>query len=66
MSQFDWPFAKKVETVETTQNRKIYGQMECLPLWPTYVEETGRTLDKTYGIKGEMLLGTPLRNTLGT
>jgi len=25
--------------------------MECLPLWPTYIDEKGRTLGKTYGIK---------------
>jgi hypothetical protein len=25
--------------------------MECLPLWPTYIGEKGRTLGKTYGIK---------------
>ncbi len=25
--------------------------MECLPLWPIYIGEKGRTLSKTYGIK---------------
>jgi hypothetical protein len=25
--------------------------MECLPLWPSYIGEKGRTLGKTYGIK---------------
>jgi hypothetical protein len=25
--------------------------MGCLPLWPTYIHEQGRTLGKTYGIK---------------
>jgi len=25
--------------------------MKCLPLWPTYIGEKGRTLGKTYGIK---------------
>jgi hypothetical protein len=25
--------------------------MECLPLWPTYIGENGRTLGKTHGIK---------------
>jgi hypothetical protein len=40
MSQFDWPIAKnKVESIE------------CLPLWPTYIGEKGRTLDKTCGMK---------------
>jgi len=34
------------------QNRRFYGKMvECLPLWPRYIGEKGRTLDKTYGIK---------------
>jgi hypothetical protein len=58
MSQFDWPITKKkkkkqkkVETMEAPQNRKFYGKMECLPLWPTYLGEKGRTLGKTYGIK---------------
>ncbi len=32
------------------QNRRFYGKMECLPLWPTYIGEKGRTLGKTYGI----------------
>jgi hypothetical protein len=25
--------------------------MECIPLWPTYIDEKGRTLGKTYGFK---------------
>jgi hypothetical protein len=42
---------KKVETMETPQNRRLNGKMkECLPLWPTYIGEKGRTLGKTYGI----------------
>jgi hypothetical protein len=45
------PLQKKVETIETPQNRRFYGKMECLPLWPTYIGEKGRTLGKTYGIK---------------
>jgi hypothetical protein len=32
--------------------------MDCLPLWPTYKGEKGRTLGKTYGIKARMLWGT--------
>jgi hypothetical protein len=54
MSQFDWPIAKKrggLELWRLHQNRRFYGKMECLPLWPTYIGEKGRTLDKTYGIK---------------
>jgi hypothetical protein len=23
------------------QNRRFYGKMECLPLWPTYIGEKG-------------------------
>jgi hypothetical protein len=37
--------------METPQNRRFYGKMECLPLWPTYIGEKGRTLGKTHGIK---------------
>ncbi len=45
--------------MEAPQNRRIYGKMECLPLWPTYIYiyiyiyigEKGRTLGKTWGIK---------------
>jgi hypothetical protein len=37
--------------MEDPQNRRFYGKMECLPLWPTYIGEKGRTLGKTYGIK---------------
>jgi hypothetical protein len=54
MSQFDWPIAKKhkVETTEAPQNRRFCRKMECLSLWPSYIGEKGRTLGKTYGIKG--------------
>jgi hypothetical protein len=51
MSQFDWPIAKKIETTEAPQIRRFYGKMECLPLWPTYIGEKGRTLGKINGIK---------------
>jgi hypothetical protein len=51
MSQFDWPIAKEVETMEAPQNIKFYGKMECFSLWPTYIGEKGRTLGKTYRIK---------------
>jgi hypothetical protein len=37
--------------MEAPQNKCFYGYMECLPLWPTYIGEKGRTLGKTYGIK---------------
>jgi hypothetical protein len=48
LSQFDWPIAKKkVETMEVPQNRRFYGKMECLLLWPTYIGEKAKALDKT-------------------
>jgi hypothetical protein len=28
---------EKVEIMEDSQNRRFYGKMECLPLWPTYI-----------------------------
>jgi hypothetical protein len=31
--------------MEAPQNKRFYGKMECLPLWPTYVG------DKTYAIR---------------
>jgi hypothetical protein len=37
--------------MEAPQNRRFYGKKGCLPLWPTYIGEKGRTFDKTYGIK---------------
>jgi hypothetical protein len=37
--------------METPKYRTFFGKMECLPLWPTYTGEKGRTLGKTYGIK---------------
>jgi hypothetical protein len=37
--------------MQIPQIRRFYGKMECLPLWPTYIGEKGRTLGKTYGIK---------------
>jgi hypothetical protein len=36
--------------MEAPKNRRFYGKI-CLPLWPTYMGEKGRTLGKTYGIK---------------
>jgi len=46
------PSQKKVETIEAPQNRRFYGKIKCLALWPTYKGEKWRTLGKTYGIKG--------------
>jgi hypothetical protein len=42
---------KKVQTIKTHKNRRLHGKMKCLPLWPSYIGEKGRTLGKTYGIK---------------
>jgi hypothetical protein len=52
--------------METPQNKRLYGKIECLPLWPTYLGEKGRTLGKTYGIKVRHYWEHPLGNTLGT
>jgi len=41
---------KKLKLWRLPQNRRFYGKMKCLPLWPTYIGEKGRTLGKTYGI----------------
>jgi hypothetical protein len=37
--------------MEALQNRKFYGNIKHLFLWPMYIGEKGRTLGKTYGIK---------------
>jgi hypothetical protein len=37
--------------MKAPQNRRFYGKMKCLPLWPTYIGEKGRTLGKTYEMK---------------
>jgi hypothetical protein len=52
--------------MEAPKNKRFYGNIECLPLWPTYLGEKGRTLGKTYGIKAMYNWGTPLGNTLRT
>jgi hypothetical protein len=59
--------------MEAPHNRRFYGKMKCLPLWPTYIGEKGRTLGKTYGIKvrcyWEQPWGTnwePIGNLKGT
>jgi hypothetical protein len=63
MSQFDWSITKKVEIVDVPQNGRIYGKMECLPLWLTYIGVKGRTLGKTCGIKVGNTLGENLKGT---
>ncbi len=53
--------------METPQNKRLYGKMECLPLWPTYIGEKGRTL--TYGIKMKCIdntFGEHIGNMMGT
>jgi len=67
MSQSIGPLQKKkVQTMEAPPNRRFYGRMECLPIWPKYTAEKGRTLGKTYGIKERCYWEHPLGNTLGT
>jgi hypothetical protein len=34
---------KKVEIMEAPQNRRVYGKVKFLPLWPSYIGEKGRT-----------------------
>jgi hypothetical protein len=55
MSQFDWPIKKKEKKkVRLWRVPKIEDSTEryWVPaLWPHYVGEKARTLDKTYGIK---------------
>jgi len=66
------PWLKKVEITEAPQNRRFYAKMKCIPLWPTYIGEKGRTLGKTYGIKARCYWLHPwgnigiLGNPLGT
>jgi hypothetical protein len=62
--------------MEPTQNRKFYGMIVCLSLWPSYIGEKGRNSGKTYGIKArcywEHLWGTHwehsehIENLMGT
>jgi hypothetical protein len=37
--------------MEALKNKRFNGKMKCLPLWPSYIGEKGRTLGKTYEIK---------------
>jgi hypothetical protein len=63
------PSQKKVKFMEAPQNRRFYGMMECLRLWPTYIGVKGRTLGKTYGIKVRCYsehLGGHIGNLMGT
>jgi hypothetical protein len=48
--------------MEAPQNRRFYGKMECLTLWPTtYIGEKGNKVGKTSGTYRE-----PLENLMGT
>jgi hypothetical protein len=60
------PLQKTVKTIEAPQNRRSYGKMESLPLRPTNIGVKGSTLGKNISDSSEVLLGTPLGNTLGT
>jgi len=55
------PWQKKVETMEAPQIRRFYEKMECLPFWPTYIGEKGRTLGKTCWIKARCYWEHPWR-----
>jgi hypothetical protein len=69
LSQFDWAIAKrKLKLWRLPRNRRFYGKMDCLLLWPTYIGEKGRTLGKTYVIQARCYwehMGD-LGNILGT
>jgi hypothetical protein len=72
-ANFIRPSQKKSLNYGGSQNRRFIREMKCLPLWPSYTDEKGRTLDKTYGIKArcywEHPRGThqePDGNPLGT
>jgi hypothetical protein len=73
MDQFDWPITKRSCNYVGSKNRSLCGKMNCIPLWPTYIGEKGRTLGKTYGIKARCYWEQPWgthwefeRNMLGT
>jgi hypothetical protein len=42
---------KKVGAMEALQNRRFYGKMWCLPIWPTYIGEKGRLWAKHMRLK---------------
>jgi hypothetical protein len=61
-------YKKKVETMESPQNRRFCGKMKFLTPWPTYIGVKGRTLGKIYGIKGRCYwkLRERIGNLIGT
>jgi hypothetical protein len=58
--------------MEAPQNRRFYGKMECLSLWPTYIGQKGGLWPKHMGLKLGAIGNTleehieNLRNILGT
>jgi hypothetical protein len=66
MSQFDWPIANKVETVEAPYTKRVYGRTECLSFGPPSLKVRRGGLGQNIWDKSEVLLGTPLGNILGT
>jgi hypothetical protein len=58
------PWKKKVETMEPPQNRRLYGKMEYLSLWPTYIGKKGRTLGKLWAKHMGLMQGA-IGSTLG-
>jgi len=46
--------------MEAPQNRRFYGKMECLSLWPTYIGERGGLCSKHMRLKRAVI-----GNTLG-
>jgi hypothetical protein len=52
---FDWSLTEKYSKLwRLPQNRSLYFAsfyIECIPLWPTYIDEKRTTLGKTYEIK---------------
>jgi hypothetical protein len=49
MSYFDW-LIKKIQSLQDPQN-KTYIVDGVLLVWPTFINEMGRTFGKTNGIK---------------
>jgi hypothetical protein len=63
------PLQQKVETMEAPQNRRFYGMIMCLSLWPSYIGEKRRTWAKHMGLKWGAIgntLGEHIGNLLRT
>jgi len=60
MSQFDWPIAKKkLKLWRLPQNRRFYGKMECVSVWPIHIGKKGMTLGKTHIGLNQGAIGSP-------